>query len=120
MAANSSFPGELGGEEVVEGGKVGIGDVDDGLTDIDTVVAVDFTDLVETDDEGTMDAHETVGGEHLLDSLHREVGDKGTVLGVEKEHDIVFHATDVEDVTEGDLTVFAIDLEEEGCVVVYS
>ena len=97
----------------MEGGEVGIGDMDDGLTDIDTVVAVDFTDLVETDDEGTMDTHEAVGGEHLLDSLHREMGDEGTVLGVEKEHDIVFHATDVCDIVDGDIAKFAVHTDEE-------
>ena len=88
--------------------------MDNLFADIDAVVAIHLSDLVEADDKGTMNAHELLSGQHLFDGLHREMGDQWTALTVEVEHHIVLHATDVDDVADGNLTIFAIDLEENG------
>ena len=89
--------------------------MDDFFANIDAVITIYFPDLVEANDKGTMDAHELLSGQHLLNGLHREMGDQRTALTVEVKHHVVFHATDIDDVADGNLTILAVDLEEERC-----
>ena len=77
---------------LLEGGEEGLGNVDDFFTYINTVVAVDLTNLVEGDDEGAMDAHETIRGEHLFDRFHRKVSYQRLALALQIEHHVIFHA----------------------------
>ena len=99
---------------MLESWEEGLGDVNDLLADVNTVVAVYLLDLVEADNKRTMYAHKLLWRQHVLDRLHREMGDQRTTLAFEIEHHIVLHATDVDDVADGDLAVFAVDFEEEG------
>ena len=97
----------------MESGEIGLRHVDDLFADVDAVVAVYLADLVEADDEGPVYSHELLWGEHLLDGLHREMGDEWSPLAVEVEHHVVLHAADVDDVADGYLAVLAVDFEEE-------
>ena len=117
---NSSLTWELGVEILLEGGEIGLRHMDDFVADIDAVIAVYLADLVEADDEGPVYSHELLWGEHLLDGLHREMGDEWSPLAVEIEHHIILHPADVDDVANGYLAVLAVDFEEDGGIVVYS
>ena len=62
LTLHSSFPRELGVEVLLESGEIGLRHVDDLFADVDAVVAVHLSDLVEADDEGTVYSHELLWG----------------------------------------------------------
>ena len=90
--------------------------MNDLVTDIDTVVAIHLPYLAESHYIGTVNAHELLGRQHLLNGLHRQMGNQRLALIAEVEHHIVLQATDVEDVADGYLAELAIDLNVKGRV----
>ena len=101
-------------QESAEGFPVGIGDADDLVANIDTVVAIDGPDLVEGDDVGAVDAHEAIGGKHLLDRFHGQVGDDGAFLSLDIDIHVVFQSAHVEDAREIDLSQHGVDPDKHG------
>ena len=97
-----------------EGLQIAVRDMDDLVTDIDTVVAIDFLDFVDMDDVGTMDTKELVLGQHFFYRLHRQMGDQRLGLVVEIEQHVVFHAIDVGNLVDGYVAPFAIDADKDG------
>ena len=87
--------------------------MDDLLADIDAVVAVHLADLLQADNKRTMYAHKLLCGQHILNGFHREMGNERTPFTFEVEHHVVLHPADVDDVADGNLTVFAVDFEED-------
>ena len=61
-----------------------------------------------------MYAQEFVFGQHFLHGLHRQVGDQWPWFVVEIEKHIVFHAVDIGDLVNGDVSPFPIDPDENG------
>ncbi len=59
---------------------IGFGDMNDLLTDVDAVVPVYGAYLVECYNKRTMNTHEAVGGQHVLDRFHCEMGDERALL----------------------------------------
>ena len=100
-------------EELAEGLQIAVRDVDDFLTDIDAVVAVNLLNLVNGNDVGAMDTQKLIFGQHVLYGFHRQVGDQWFWLVVEIKHHIVFHTIDVGDLIDGYITPFAINPDEK-------
>ena len=97
----------------VEGGAVGVGDGDEAAGDEDVAVAGDGVDLVESDDEGTVDPHETVSRQLVFHRFHRIVGHERLRLRSQVQQHIVFHSFHVADIRDVDFPHLPVDLHEE-------
>ena len=89
-------------------------DVDDFLGDIDAIVAVNFLNLINGNNVGTMNAQKLVLGQHLLYGFHRQMGDQCLGLVVKIEQHIVFHTIDISDLVDGYVAPFAVNADKDG------
>ena len=101
-------------QEGLESGEVAFWNVDDLVTDIDTVVAIDFLDFVDMDDVGTMDAKKLVFGQHFFYSLHCQVSNQCLGLIVKVEHHIVLHAIYIRNLVDSDIVPFSLYTNKNG------
>ena len=107
-------------EEGSESREIAIRHVDDFLADVYAVVTIDLADLVCGNDIGTMDAQELVSWQHLLYSLHGQVGDQRLGLVVEIKHHVVLDTADVGNLVDHHAAPLAIDADKDGVDIVYS
>ena len=98
----------------MEGVGVGIGNMYHLLTNVNAVVAIYLANMVERYDVAGVYTQESARWQHVLHSLHGQMGDKRPSLAFEIEHDVVFHSTDIKDALERQFAQFAIYTDETG------
>ena len=88
--------------------------MEEGVAHFDIGLGRDAGNLGKVHDEGTVDAHEALGREHVFGGFHGKMRDQGLPGRCQMEHHIVLHALDVLDIGQIHLAEDAFHLEENG------